>query len=149
MKKRAFLFLMIGLLFLCSTGCEKKKNTPTKEKYKKPTTIQTAENGEKYKLDLNDQRYVVLESLNNDIYLKDIILNKDKSAYRNDCTDEYNCDSYKGTYYFQEDTIIINYHEKSHTEEDWTALENDISIKYTITKDNEFKDDNTVYVIEK
>ena len=45
--KRVLLFLIVGLLIICTTACDKKKED-TKKPYVKPNALETAENGEHY-----------------------------------------------------------------------------------------------------
>ena len=123
MKKRITLFLILTLFLV--TGCNETKN---------PT--------------LKAGTYYDKNNMHNGESLERITLEESHNIERITCGADAGCSLFKGFYFVEDKTLTITLTHYSDEIDGWTDLEADEVIKYTITKDNEFTKDESIFVFD-
>ena len=115
------LFLLVG----CSNETEN-KTTPT----------------------LKEGSYYDKNNMHNDSSLEWIYLKENNVVERTVCGADAGCSLFKGSYEIKETILEINLTQYSDEIDGWTDLDENEKIKYTITKDNEFNKDESVFILD-
>ena len=124
--KKYIILLFICTLFLAGCGEKPKNGTLT----------------------LKEGTYYDKNNMHNGESLEWIILSDTKNVERTTCGADAGCSLFKGTYEIDRNTLIINLTNYNDEVDGWTELENEEKLEYTITEDNTFKKDKSVFVLK-
>ena len=124
MKKLIVLFFILALVFV--TGCEKGAN----------------------ELTLSTGSYYDKNNMHNGSSLEWIDLKNATDVERTICGADAGCSVYRGTYELRVPLLTVTLKEYSDEVDGWVHLEEDEVLTYTITDNNEFTKDKSVFVFK-